>query len=339
MIGRRAFLGIGTLAAIAAAGAAAAGFKTDDDTTIGSSAHGTATVERTTLTDSKTFVGTLEYGDPVPFTGRLAGTITGLPSTGTVLRSGDAVYRVDDRPVVLMRGVLPAYRDLAVGLRGRDVRQLKENLRAFGFGGSTADDRYTAATARAIRHWQRRAGLEPTGTVEFGRVVFRPGPLRVGTVTARVGDTAGGPLFVATATDRLVRMSIESADRRLAPKGARATVQLPGDRTTGGKVRELIESADQPPKLTAIVRLDDQRAVAGLDGAVEVELVADERRDVLAVPVVALLAVDGRRYAVEVVDRGATRRVPVELGLFADRRVEIRGDGIAAGTTVSVPLR
>jgi hypothetical protein len=37
------------------------------------------------------------------------------------------------------------------------------------------------------------------------------------------------------------------------------------------------------------------------------------------------------------VDGAATRTVAVETGLFADGRVEITGEGIAAGTKVGMP--
>jgi hypothetical protein len=89
-------------------------------------------------------------------------------------------------------------------------------------------------------------------------------------------------------------------------------------------------------KVTVTVTVADQPALAA-DAPVEVRLVARERADVLAVPVVALLALDGDRYGVEVVDGGSVRVVPVEVGLFAQGQVEISGAGIAEGVTVSVP--
>jgi hypothetical protein len=55
---------------------------------------------------------------------------------------------------------------------------------------------------------------------------------------------------------------------------------------------------------------------------------------VLAVPVDAVLALAEGGYALEVVDEaGRTHLVGVELGVFADGMVEVRGD-IAAGDQV-----
>jgi hypothetical protein len=63
-------------------------------------------------------------------------------------------------------------------------------------------------------------------------------------------------------------------------------------------------------------------------------------KDVLSVPVSALLAMAGGGYAVEVVDAGGARRlVRVETGLFDDSagRVQVAGAGLAAGQNVVVP--
>jgi multidrug efflux pump subunit AcrA (membrane-fusion protein) len=66
-----------------------------------------------------------------------------------------------------------------------------------------------------------------------------------------------------------------------------------------------------------------------------VELVANARRGVLAVPVTALLALAGGGYGVEVIEPAGTHRlVPVRTGLFATTMVEVSGAGLAEGTRV-----
>ena len=78
-------------------------------------------------------------------------------------------------------------------------------------------------------------------------------------------------------------------------------------------------------------------AAAGGPASVDVTFTAAERRNVLTVPVSALLAADDGGFGVEVVEGSATRHVPVRTGLFADGRVEITGDGLAEGMTVGMP--
>jgi hypothetical protein len=59
---------------------------------------------------------------------------------------------------------------------------------------------------------------------------------------------------------------------------------------------------------------------------------------VLAVPVTALLALQGGGYGVDVVTTGgASHLVGVTTGLEADTLVQISGPGITAGTRVQVP--
>jgi hypothetical protein len=56
---------------------------------------------------------------------------------------------------------------------------------------------------------------------------------------------------------------------------------------------------------------------------------------VLAVPVTALVALQGGGYGLELA--GNRRIVPVEAGLFADGYVEVSGSAIREGTRVVVP--
>jgi multidrug efflux pump subunit AcrA (membrane-fusion protein) len=86
------------------------------------------------------------------------------------------------------------------------------------------------------------------------------------------------------------------------------------------------------------VRLDHPEKANGYDQApVDVEFVSDARKNVLTVPVTALLALRGGGYAVEVVAGNTTEVVPVEVGMFADGLVEVTGKGLGPGDRVGVP--
>ncbi|MGW3498185.1 peptidoglycan-binding protein [Streptomyces sp. NPDC001020] len=71
-------------------------------------------VTRATLTDQTEIPGQLGHGPEVPFPVKAEGTVTRLPATGSVVRRGGTVLRVNDRPVVLLYGNLPMYRELGV---------------------------------------------------------------------------------------------------------------------------------------------------------------------------------------------------------------------------------
>ena len=96
----------------------------------------TTTVTRRTLTESSTVDGTLGYKGSYELYDRLAeaGTFTWLPAVGDVIRRGGTLFRINNLPVVLMYGTVPAYRTLAKGVsNGPDVRQLNRNLKALGY--------------------------------------------------------------------------------------------------------------------------------------------------------------------------------------------------------------
>jgi len=110
---------------------------------------------------------------------------------------------------------------------------------------------------------------------------------------------------------------------------------------------ERIATVIQPPatqdsspetRIEAVVSLDDPAAVTDIEAAVVTVLfTADERKNVLALPVAALVALAEGGYGVEVVEGSATRYIRVQTGLFANGLVEVTGDGLAEGMTVGMP--
>src|SRR5204862_402247 len=68
--------------------------------------------------------GTLGYAAARPVVNLVTGIYTWLPRPGTPVRAGDVLYRVDDTPVTLMAGSVPAWRPFGMGVSdGPDVRQ------------------------------------------------------------------------------------------------------------------------------------------------------------------------------------------------------------------------
>ncbi|TWD79625.1 HlyD family secretion protein [Kribbella amoyensis] len=308
----------------------------------------TAKVTQQTLKDTETADGELGYGTTSTAVSRSAGTVTAVPESGQLFHRGQTVFSVNDKPTVLLYGALPAYRRLAVGSEGQDVLQLEQNLAASGYTGFTVDDEYTANTAEAVEQWQEDKGFEETGSVELGQVLFAAGPVRVDNLAAQEGAPIGPGQNVLgyTATTKAVTVELEAADQRLAKKGAKVTVTLPDDKTAEGvvdKVSTVVVPAtgqDQDPttKIEVIVAISNQKALAGYTSAsVDVTFTASERKNVLTVPVAALLALSEGGFGVEVTDGTSSRYVPVKTGLFANGRVEVSGSGIAAGVSVGVP--
>jgi peptidoglycan hydrolase-like protein with peptidoglycan-binding domain len=328
-------------------------------------APATTKITRETLVDVTTAPGKLAYGPEQPVESRISGTVTGLPAVGAVVNRGQVLFRVDDRPVVLFFGGLPAYRDLTEGhaapssgttpstpapggavpaTKGADVREFEENLHALGYSGFTVDDQYNGQTAAAVRRWQKDLGLDQTGVVDLGRVFYAPGPIRVSKLKLTLGAVTTGPVLTYTADTRLVTASLKEHNQALAKVGTKVTVVLPSGKELPGSVLSVGTPADdaaaaagQEPTLDVTVALDDPSTVNGLDdGPAQVQFVAQEREDVLVVPVGALLALAEGGYGLEVLGDGPTRVVTVTTGLFADGKVEVGGPDIRAGMTVGM---
>jgi multidrug efflux pump subunit AcrA (membrane-fusion protein) len=138
-------------------------------------------------------------------------------------------------------------------------------------------------------------------------------------------------------------VELDAADQRLAKINARVSVTLPDNSTVPGRISEVstkivpAESPDKDPttKYEVIVALSNQKMAA--PASVDVAFTAAERKNVLTVPVAALLALQEGGFGVEVVRDGGSQYVPVKTGMFANGRVEISGAGIAAGLSVGVP--
>jgi peptidoglycan hydrolase-like protein with peptidoglycan-binding domain len=312
----------------------------------------TAPVTRTTLTRTQQVNGTLDYGAPVTVNGRGGGVITWLPAPGAVIRRGQPVYKANNRPVPLFYGRLPLYRQLNTGDTGDDVKEIEQNLAVLGHTRLTVDTRYTSATAAAVRRWQKALGRPQTGVLNPADVVLAAGELRVSSVARHLGDPANGPILAYTGTTRMVRIALDVAQQHLVKRGVAAAVTLPNGRAINGTVATVGSvatagatapagqpaTATNPATIQVTVAVAHQSALGTLDQApVGVKLVSASVRNVLTVPVAALVALAGGGYGVQVVTGATSHYVPVQLGMFANGRVQITGDGIAQGALVVVP--
>jgi putative peptidoglycan binding protein len=159
------------------------------------SAFDATTVKRRDLVQTDTESGTLSYASPQTVYNRLSGTLTWLPGVGRVIKPGEALFRVDGKPVILMNGTTPAYRDLASSdSAGKDIEELNRNLVALGFNpdGIVVDDEWQAATTAGVEAFQASLGETQTGSLSLGQIVFLPGDQLVSTVDATLGSTGGG---------------------------------------------------------------------------------------------------------------------------------------------------
>jgi multidrug efflux pump subunit AcrA (membrane-fusion protein) len=309
----------------------------------------TEKVERGSLSAMVSGEGTLTYragpdGSPFTVTNQDGGVYTELPEAGDRVGCGHTLYRVDDRPVLLLCGSVPAYRGLHAGASGPDVRQLNRNLHVRGAGSA-----FTSATGNALRALQRRRGTSANGSLGLGDAVFLPEAVRIAKLAGQVGGPArpGTPVLGATSGKLHVRVDLDASQQGEVARGDRAQITLPGSTTVSGRVAGFGRVAQagegsQPAAATipTFIDLDHPRRAGGLDQApVSVDITTKGVDDALSVPVTALVGRSGGGFAVEVVRADGQRElVAVRPGLFdtGGGRVQVEGD-LRAGDSVVVP--
>lgn len=356
-----ALAGVGVLAATAAGGVAVTSGSTGAAAAASPQPTSTAKVERGTLSAAVSLDGTLTYrarpdGSPYALINRAGGTYTGLPDVGDRIGCGEVLYRVDDHPVLLLCGTIPAYRDLHAGDEGRDVRQLNRNLHRLGYdraAGATIapdDDRFGWRTTAALARLHRAKGVGGSGRLDVADAVVLPRAVRIAKVSAPLGGSArpGAPVAQASSDALEVQVSLAGSQQGEVRRGDRAQVTLPGNRPAAGRVDRIGRVARTAGKddaageatIPVFLRLDDPTKARGLDAApVEVEVTTKGVENALSVPVTALVGKAGGGFAVELVRPGGVRAlVGVRLGLFdtTGGRVAITG-GIREGDAVAVP--
>jgi hypothetical protein len=309
----------------------------------------TAAVRKGTLSAAVSQDGTLAFrarSDGTPFSAinHARGTYTELPEVGDTVGCGDVLYRVDDRPVLLLCGTIPAYRTLHAGDAGRDVRQLNRNLHLRG-------PVFTSKTAHALEALQRRRGIHVDGSLALGEAVFLPEGVRIAKVAGQLGGSAqpAAPVLNATSGTLRVQVNLEPFEQGQVERGSRAQITLPGNTTVTGKVDGFGRVAEAPPgqgggaadaTIPTYISLDDPGKARGLDRSpVQVQITTRGVKNALSVPVTALVGKSGGGFAVEVVRAGGRRDlVAVTVGLFdtTDGRVQVEGD-LREGERVAVP--
>jgi Putative peptidoglycan binding domain len=181
-----------------------------------------------------------------------------------------------------------------------------------------------------------------------------------------------GTVLTATSPTPIVTVDLDVSQEYLVKPGDAVTVVLPnGTSSVGGHIETVGNVASCPsgggtgsgtgaqtgsasastatcssggsgtnsgPTVAVTVSLDRIAESASFDGApVNVDITTQAAIDVLAVPVSALLALQGGGYGVQVVTGNTSHLVGVTTGLYSNNMVQVRGPGVSAGMRVEVP--
>jgi hypothetical protein len=182
----------------------------------------------------------------------------------------------------------------------------------------------------------------------------------------------GGTVLTATSTTPIVTVDLDVSQEYLVKPGDGVTVVLPDGATrVGGRIETVGNVATCPsgggsgsgtgaqagsssaststcssggsgtnsgPTVPVTITLDSTPPGSALDQApVNVEITTQTVSNVLAVPVNALLALQGGGYGMQVVTGTASHLVGVTTGLYSNNMVQVSGSGVSAGMRVEVP--
>jgi hypothetical protein len=280
------------------------------------------------------------------------------------------LYRVSGTPVVLLYGRSPAYRSLSEGMTGPDVRQLNAGLVRLGDAAAAALgprpgwDYFSGETVYALGRLQLHLGLPVTGTLPLGQAVFLPGPAQVNALGTGVVPgapaTAGSVVLTGTSVTPVVTIDLDASQQGEVKAGDQVNITLPDGAVTPGVITQVSNVATSSSSssssgsgtgngsgsgsgsgatITVMVSLVHPKAAGHLSQApVVVTITTGSARNVLFVPVNALLARPGGGYAVEVTGPGGHHLVRVTPGLFDDAAgtVQLTGN-LTPGQRVVVP--
>lgn len=184
----------------------------------------TASVEYRVLSDTLVTRGQVAVGRkiavPLMASGDAKPIVTGVHArAGKTVKPGQAVIEVSGRPVLLLEGRIPAYRDLRPGATGEDVRQLQTALIDLGYSvGSDTTGRLGPGTQHAIRSLYEAAGYDAPTTgneadVESARSGVTQAERSYEEARVALHRATAAPREAGAATER--RQAISDAERAL----------------------------------------------------------------------------------------------------------------------------
>jgi peptidoglycan hydrolase-like protein with peptidoglycan-binding domain len=286
-------------------------------------------VEERVLSSDVVTRGTVRFGLPQPVSiapsslKTSPGLIATLPLRNAQLEEGAVLLTASGRPVFVLQGQVPSYRDLVPGTSGGDVRQLKQALKRLGFDSGPVDGPYDQKTSAAVANWYKAGGWEPFGPT-------RDQLANVRNFEREWGDAAKNRLAAASAADS-AWLAVDAA-RALAAQNMQAAGVESATRTA--ERRTVATDRGSAPIGVATERAKAEHANAAADADL-VNQIAD--RALIALdprqPETARLAADAKLEAA----RAAKERIRLEGELAiqaAEREAKMAGQklGLAQAT-------
>lgn len=292
------------------------------------------------LEDSITFRGAFVPASRAAL--RLASSLEGRVVTAVLLQPesdlqfGKAVIEVEGRPVIVLRGELPAWRDFHPGMTpGPDVEQLQTALADLGFYKGRLNGEFTTQTLAAARSMYRATGYRspPGRVIPRQELVFAPAAhKRVSSLAIAAGDLlASGAVELSGPIYRIdAELSVDA--RSSLARGTRIELASDGGSTWASTIEAVLNigTSDAPGQANIGILVADPvpTALAG-DRAFRAVLFSTSQPVLSAAAAAVHVSSMGDPYVTRV-EAGAERTISVVVGLVTGTRIEIRAVAPAA---------
>jgi hypothetical protein len=122
----------------------------------------TAKVERRVLTKTVIVRGDVQAQSTISVSAPLSASVSAIltklpPSIGSKVSNGEVIAEVSGRPIIVLLGSVPVFRQMEGGTKGVDIRQLQSALRTLGYPVLVSGE-FDAVTKDAVKRLYRKHG-------------------------------------------------------------------------------------------------------------------------------------------------------------------------------------
>lgn len=267
---------------------------------------------------------------------------------GSSVEPGNVIIEVAGRPLFVLPGTVPAYRDMLPGETGSDVAQLQAGLQELGFSTGDESGVYGAGTAAAVEAFYHDLGynapMVPAGPkkhrvqeaeVPLSEIMFVPRfPARVVSLGGKVGAVVSGSLVTLSMGSPGIKGQLNPAFAALVRPGMRVRITTQGSSATARGTITSVSKQTQTTKsisggiyLPMQIRPDGSLPAAfGPGQNVILSIKAGKTSGaMLAVPEAAVFGgQDGKDYVSKVTGPNSVTRVAVLVVTEGDGLVGIK---------------
>jgi hypothetical protein len=190
----------------------------------------TAKVERRVLTKTVIVRGDVQAQSTISVSAPLSASVSAIltklpPSIGSKVSNGEVIAEVSGRPIIVLLGSVPVFRQMEGGTKGVDIRQLQSALRTLGYPVLVSGE-FDAVTKDAVKRLYRKHGYSTVNsTTKASDVATAYSRLQTARTTFQSAETDFAKVKAGQSSGKLIAAQavFNQATRALADAKATRT--------------------------------------------------------------------------------------------------------------------